>query len=74
LDLVYQVADFWQLDKSLVNIVSSQTLNQPAKRPAKTGFILDKAVKELGFKPRTFREGLKVIDKQLKALIRAEKK
>jgi len=66
LDLVYQIADFWQLDKSLIQVVSSTTLNQPAKRPPRTGFILDKAINQLGYKPKSFREGLNIIDKQLK--------
>jgi dTDP-4-dehydrorhamnose reductase len=66
LDLVYQIADFWQLNKSLIQVVSSTTLNQPAKRPPRTGFILDKAINQLGYKPKSFREGLNIIDKQLK--------
>jgi dTDP-4-dehydrorhamnose reductase len=66
LDLVYQIADFWQLDKSLIQVVSSATLNQPAKRPPRTGFILDKAINQLGYKPKSFREGLNIVDKQLK--------
>lgn len=66
LDLVYQIADFWQLDKSLIQVVSSTTLNQPAKRPPRTGFILDKAIHQLGYKPKSFREGLNIVDKQLK--------
>ena len=68
LDLVYQVADFWQLDKSLIQVVSSDTLNQPAKRPPRTGFKLDKAIDILGYQPKSFREGLMIVDKQLKAL------
>jgi dTDP-4-dehydrorhamnose reductase len=68
LDLVYQVADFWQLDKSLIQIVSSDTLNQPAKRPPRTGFKLDKAIRVLGYQPKSFREGLMIVDKQLKVL------
>jgi dTDP-4-dehydrorhamnose reductase len=66
-ELVEQIADFWQLDKELLNQVSSETLNQPAKRPPKTGFIIDKARQELGYRPHSFREGLAVVDKQLKA-------
>jgi dTDP-4-dehydrorhamnose reductase len=68
LDLVYQIADFWQLNKSLIQVVSSATLDQPAKRPPRTGFILDKAINQLGYKPKSFREGLNIIDKQLKGL------
>lgn len=68
LDLVYQVADFWQLNKSLIQVVSSSTLNQPAKRPPRTGFKLEKAMNILGYQPKSFREGLAIVDKQLKAL------
>ncbi|MBN8695759.1 MAG: NAD(P)-dependent oxidoreductase [Bacteroidetes bacterium] len=67
LDLVYKVADFWKLDKSLVSPSKSNTLNQPAKRPPRTGLIIDKARKELGYAPHTFEQGLKILDEQLKA-------
>lgn len=66
LDLVYKVADYWKLDKSLITPSKSNTLNQPAKRPPRTGFIIDKAKKELGYKPHSFEEGLKILDGQLK--------
>lgn len=64
-ELVNMVADHWKLDKSLIRPVSSDTLKQPAKRPPKTGFIILKAQTELGYKPRTFKEALAVIEKQL---------
>lgn len=67
LQIVQEVCDFWGLDRSLINAVSSNTLNQPAKRPPVTGFILDKARRELGYKPHSFREGLALVDQQLKA-------
>jgi dTDP-4-dehydrorhamnose reductase len=67
LELANTVADFWKLDKTLMNPVSSEQLNQPAKRPPYTGFIIDKAKRELEFNPRTFEEGLKIVDSQLKA-------
>jgi dTDP-4-dehydrorhamnose reductase len=66
LELVHKVADYWKLDKSLINPVSSATINQPAKRPPRTGFIIDKAKKILGYNPRSFEEGLAVLDAQLK--------
>ncbi len=66
LDLATQIADYWKLDKSLINPVTSEQLNQPAKRPPYTGFIIDKARKDLYFNPRTFAEGLKIVDEQLK--------
>ncbi len=63
--LVYRVADFWNLDGSLINEVSASTLNQAAKRPLKTGFILDKAKTELNYQPHSFEEGLAIVRKQL---------
>ena len=64
-ELVTKVADFWNLDKSLINEISGATLNQAAKRPAKTGFILDKSMTELKYHPHSFDEGLAIIDSQL---------
>ncbi|MCD0488413.1 SDR family oxidoreductase [Pedobacter sp. MC2016-14] len=64
-ELVGQVADFWKLDRSLINEVSSDSLNQNAKRPLRTGFILDKAITELGYQPRSFVEGLSVLKAQM---------
>jgi len=68
LELVQAVADFYSLDKSLIIPISSASLNQAAKRPAKTGFILDKAVADLGYSPHSFIDGLKIMDKQLHLL------
>ena len=44
IDLVYKVADFYGLDKSMITPVKSVLLNQAAKRPPKTGFIINKAI------------------------------
>ena len=67
-ELVKQVADFWGLDKSLIIPIASKNLAQMAKRPKRTGFILDKAIHDLGYKPHSFKEGLAILDKQLRAL------
>lgn len=66
IELVYRVADFYGYDKSGVQPIKSSSLNQAAKRPPKTGFILDKAINELGYNPCSFEEGLAIIDNQLK--------
>ena len=68
IDLVRTVADYYGLDKSLINPVSSKTLNQPAKRPPVTGFILDKARRELGYDPHSFTEGIAIMEKQMEAM------
>ncbi|WP_256007203.1 SDR family oxidoreductase [Pedobacter deserti] len=67
-ELVKRVADFWRLDKSLITEVSSDSLKQSARRPARTGFILDKAIRELGYVPHSFEEGLHIVDQQLRLL------
>jgi len=64
-EMVERMADFYKCDKSQINKISSTNLNQKAKRPLKTGFILDKSIKELGYKPHSFEEGLNFLEKQL---------
>jgi dTDP-4-dehydrorhamnose reductase len=39
--------------------VNAATFSQPAQRPLKTGFVITKAEKELGFAPVDFREGIR---------------
>lgn len=68
LELVQRVGAFFHLDTSVVTPVKSDTLGQPAKRPPRTGFVLDKARKELGYAPRGFDEGLAVLKKQLEGV------
>ena len=68
LELVYKVADFYGLDKSTISPVKSESLNQAAKRPPVTGFVLDKANKELGYYPLSFNDGLKLLSKEIEEL------
>lgn len=65
-DLAHTVADVWKLDKGLIKQADSSTFTQPAMRPPKTGFIIDKAKKVLGYKPHTLIEGLELVKEQLK--------
>ncbi len=60
------IADEFNLDKSLIHETDSDTFTQPAKRPLKTGLTIDKAAGKLGYSPHSFREGLKLVSKQLK--------
>jgi dTDP-4-dehydrorhamnose reductase len=62
------VADFWKLDKTLLNMSTSEGIKQPAKRPPITGFILTKAINELGYNPHSFDEGLALLNQQLKQI------
>lgn len=65
LELVQRVGHFFNLDPSVITRVTSESLGQPAKRPPRTGFILDKARRDLGFAPKGFEEGLAVLREQL---------
>jgi dTDP-4-dehydrorhamnose reductase len=47
-----------QLDSSLLLPVTASVFKEPARRPAYTSFILDKAKEQLGYEPRSFDEGL----------------
>ena len=58
-DMALATAEYLHLDKNLIEKVDAAIFKQSGKRPAKTGFVIDKAKNELGFKPLTFKEGLK---------------
>lgn len=65
IEMVRRIAKFFKLDDSIIEETDSSTLNQAAARPPKTGFVLDKAIHELGYAPHSFEEGLAVVQKQL---------
>lgn len=67
-ELVQKIADFLGVDRSLVNPITSDVLNRPAPRPMVTGFVIDKAVSELGYKPHTLNEVLSIIAPQNKTV------
>ena len=64
-ELVQRVADYYNLDKSLIKPIKSESLGQPAKRPPITGFVLDKAYRELDYQPHSFLEGIELMDSQM---------
>lgn len=66
LELAQRAAAFWKLDVSQIKPSKSDTLNQAAKRPPRTGFIIEKAKTVLGYNPHSFEEGLAVLDQQLR--------
>jgi dTDP-4-dehydrorhamnose reductase len=67
-DIAIATADFFKLDKSLIRATDSNQFKQPAQRPLKTGFIIEKAERELGYHPHTFREGLAILASQIDSL------
>jgi len=65
-EIVERIARHYNYSTENLNRISTSILNQLATRPPKTGFILDKSIKILGYNPHSFEECLTIIDKQLK--------
>ena len=57
--MAVQVADYFGLNKTLMEKVDASVFTQPARRPLKTGFIIDKAERELGYTPISFIQGIR---------------
>ncbi len=64
-DMAIKTADYFGLDKSLIASADASTFTQVARRPPRTGFILDKARTVLGYDPHTFEEGIATLASQL---------
>ncbi|MFD3393191.1 SDR family oxidoreductase [Aquirufa sp. OSTEICH-129V] len=64
-EMAIKTANFYGLPVELIQQADSSTFSQPAKRPPRTGFILDKARRELGYQPRTFDDGIALMAKQI---------
>jgi dTDP-4-dehydrorhamnose reductase len=54
-----RVADELKLNKDLIEKVDASVFKQLAIRPLRTGFIIDKAIKDLGYQPISFEEGIR---------------
>lgn len=57
-EIAQEIADVFDLDKSLIKPISTSTLNQTAARPNTTGFDLSKTNRVLEFYPKSFKEDL----------------
>lgn len=64
-DMAMQTADYFELNQSLIKKTDSTQFKQPARRPLRTGFIIDKARKELGYSPHSFKEGISILAQQI---------
>ncbi|MTI23008.1 SDR family oxidoreductase [Fulvivirga sp. RKSG066] len=65
-EIAIKTADHFKLDKSLITETDGSKFQQEAKRPPKTGFVIDKAKNELDYDPRSFEGGLSILGEQLK--------
>lgn len=64
-DFTLRIADYFGLDKSLIQMIVTKDLNQPAPRPLKSGLITLKAETELEYKPHTIEETFELMKKEL---------
>ena len=64
-EIAQQIAEVFMLDKSLIKPISTEELNQRAKRPATTGFDLTKVQEYLGLAPKSFQEDLQKFKEKL---------
>jgi dTDP-4-dehydrorhamnose reductase len=69
-DIAIKTAEYFKLDKSLIKAADSNTFKQPARRPLKTGFVIEKARKELGYEPHSFEEGLHILAQQMTPVVK----
>lgn len=61
-DYIVLVANYLGVDASKVNAISSEKLNQKAKRPLSSGLDIEKAKTEISYVPTDFVESLSQID------------
>ncbi|HMQ67581.1 MAG TPA: SDR family oxidoreductase [Ignavibacteria bacterium] len=64
-DFAMNMCEVFNLNKKLVFPITTESLNQPAPRPLKSGLIILKMESELGFKPMDSVEGLRLLKFQL---------
>ena len=64
-DMAVRTARHFGLNEDLIIPTNATEFVEPAKRPPKTGFIIDKAKKMLGFNPKGLEQGLRVVAMQL---------
>ena len=64
-EMALATADYFDLDKSFITETDGSRFSQPAKRPPKTGFNIEKAKNDLGYQPRSFNEGIEMLAGQM---------
>ena len=58
-DMAYRVADVLGLDRSLIIPVSTEEMQEKTPRPQFSGLSIDKAQRELGYRPCSLEEGIR---------------
>jgi dTDP-4-dehydrorhamnose reductase len=60
-DIAIKVANYLNLDTNLITKVDASVFTQPAIRPLKTGFNIQKAINELEYQPISLVEGIEEV-------------
>ena len=67
LEMARRIARYFHLDEKLIEPTTTTALGQPASRPLLSGFLIDKARRDLDYTPHTLEEGIAMILKQFGA-------
>lgn len=65
-EFTLKIADFFELDKKLIIPIKTSELNQKAKRPLKSGLVIDKAKQELNYIPTSLIDTFELMRVELK--------
>lgn len=57
-EMAYRVADYFKLDRSLIRPVTTEEMKEATLRPRYSGLSVEKARRELGYRPHTIEEGM----------------
>ena len=65
-EMALKTAAFFNLDTSTMQRADATSFTQTAKRPPRTGLLIDKARTVLGYEPHSFDEGIAIVAEQIK--------
>lgn len=64
-EMALKTADFFNLDTSTMQRADASSFTQTAKRPPRTGLLIEKARTVLGYEPHSFDEGIAIVAEQI---------
>jgi dTDP-4-dehydrorhamnose reductase len=64
LEMARRIAKYFNLNEGLIESTTTAILAQPAARPLRSGFVIDKAKRDLEYRPHTLEEGITMMMKQ----------
>ncbi len=64
-EMAIKTAQFFNLSTATMQKADASTFTQTAKRPPKTGLLIEKARTVLGYEPHTFDQGIAIVSEQM---------